>query len=191
MVEGSYFLWEWGGKAVSSIPTSTLHPRLPILLPHALSLVSSLTHHDFWSGGSPSCTGFSHGWSVHPHAEVDGLFIPPDGLLIRVHRGGRFPSRAGWYLHAEVGYVFLVFLLFSARLHSRTDWLGCSIHVRAVLTVLFGAVVSPRFAGCDFNPRIGLLLISPTFCGLGSSNSFWVTVDSQCVGWVSLFWDCA
>ena len=77
MVEGSYFLWEWGGRAVSSIPTSTLHPRLPILLPHALSLVSSLTHHDFWSVGSPSRTGFSHGWSVHPHAEVDGLFILP------------------------------------------------------------------------------------------------------------------
>ena len=36
MVEGSYCLWEWGGRAVSSIPTSTLHPRLPILLPHAL-----------------------------------------------------------------------------------------------------------------------------------------------------------
>ena len=36
MVEGSYCLWEWGGRAVSSIPTSTLHPRLPILLPHSL-----------------------------------------------------------------------------------------------------------------------------------------------------------
>ena len=74
---------------------------------------------------------------------------------------------------------------------SRTDWLGRSFHVRVVLTVLFGAAVSPRFAGRGFNPRIGLLLISSTFCGLGCSNSFWVIVDSPCVGWVSLFWDCA
>ena len=38
MVEGSYCLWEWGGRDVSSIPTSTLHPCLSILLPHALIL---------------------------------------------------------------------------------------------------------------------------------------------------------
>ena len=181
--------WLWQDVSLTHLPTPpmSVHSSPSRTLPWAVLH----SHHDFWSVGSPSRTGFSHGWSVHPHAEVDGLFIPPDGLLIRVHRGGRFPSRAGWYLHAEVGYVFLVYFAVGASFSSRTDWLGCSIHVRAVLTVLFGAVVSPRFVGCGFNPRIGLLLISPTFWWLGSSNSFWVTVDSQCVGWVSLFWDCA
>ena len=33
---GSYCFGEWGGRTVSPLPTYPLHPRLPILLPHAL-----------------------------------------------------------------------------------------------------------------------------------------------------------
>ena len=64
MVEGSYCLWEWGGRAVSPLPTPTLHPRL-----HS-------------------------GLSVHPpHEEQRSVHLlmqrsvrSPDGLLIRAQR---------------------------------------------------------------------------------------------------------
>ena len=39
--------------------------------------------------------------------------------------------------------------------------------MRVVLTVFFGAVVSPHFAGRGFNPRIGLLLFSSMFWWVG------------------------
>ena len=131
---------------------------LSVLCPHAHSThvypFFSLTHsslvslhsHAILVCCSPSRTGLSHGWSVHPHAEVDGLFILPMACGVGCIEEAIFPSRAGWYLHAEVGYVFLVFLLFSARLHSRIDWLGCSIHVRAVLTVLLGLLIPNMLA---------------------------------------------
>ena len=94
MVEGSYFLWEWGGMAVSSIPTSTLHPRLPILLPHTLSLVSSLTHHDFGSVGS-SRTRIGWFWSqadislVPRVAEHPRTVIRVLAVVLFIHRQNR------------------------------------------------------------------------------------------------------
>ena len=138
------------------------------------SLVSSLTHHDF---------GLSS-----PHAEALGSsgVSRRCSSSLRVAEHPRIAnSRPLYFLGILTQRILFPFLV------SRTDWLGRSFHVRAVLTILFGAVVFPRFAGRGFNPRIGLLLFSSTFCGLGCSNSFWVIVDSPCVGWVSLFWDCA
>ena len=78
MVEGSYCLWDWGGRAVSSIPTSTLHPRLPILLPHALSLVSFTLSPRFWSMGS-SRTGFGGRFWTHAG------FLPLPHELLSTH----------------------------------------------------------------------------------------------------------
>ena len=79
---GSYCLWEWGGRTVSPLPTSTLHPQshaaLPVLfsLTHS-SLVSSHSHHDF-------------GFLTHRIGGVFGL-TQVSTLQFRVlHVGGSF-----------------------------------------------------------------------------------------------------
>ena len=97
LVGGSYCMRKRGhGKTWvkrKAIPLSS--PRLHS--PHGRWFSHPIAH--------PHAQVFSHAelWSVLPHAE--GKFAhscvprwsvhPPDGLLIRAHRGGRFPPRAG------------------------------------------------------------------------------------------------
>ena len=72
VVEGSYCLWEWGGRTVSPLPTSTHHPQLhshPVVRPpHAERS------------------------AIHPRAEAAVYFLTQLGF--NLHDGGRFPARA-------------------------------------------------------------------------------------------------
>ena len=76
-----------------------------------------------------------------------------------------FPTVVCSSSRREIGYVFLVYFAVGASFSSRTDWLGRSFHVRAVLTVLFGAVVSPRFVGWGAQIRFGSPLIPNVLAG--------------------------
>ena len=77
--------------------------------------------------------------------------------------------------------------MFSARLHSCTDWLGCSIHVRAVLTDLVGAVVSPRFllavvTNCVLGHWVfGVSCFSVVVCGYAGSTVDYPLWSAICV----------
>ena len=155
MVEGSYFLWEWDGRAVSSIPTSTLHPHFPILLPHSLfpGLFVSLTRSHCCSLHAQEvlphsgkvqpphprtilavCSSARICGAVFPHAGVESDFPHAQAIVLPVltQLGKELPfSGHSRFPQSGIGYVFSCVL-----------WVGVS---SLVLTVLFGAVDLPTF----------------------------------------------
>ena len=102
--------------------------------------------------------GFSHDWSVLPHAEVcSSSRWPVDSSTgVRLF----FPSHAGWNPHAEVGYVFPVYFAVECKLpHSQTVEVVFPCESRAHC-LCFGTVVFP------------------VPCGMWCPIAFWATVDS-------------
>ena len=155
MVEGSYCLWEWGGRAVSSIPTSTLHPRLPTLLPHSLfpGLFVSLTRSHCCSLHAQEvlphagkvqpphprtilavCSSARICGAVFPHAGVESDFPHAQAIVLPVltQLGKELPfSGHSRFPQRGIGYVFSCVL-----------WVGVSSLVHGLC---FGAVDLPTF----------------------------------------------
>ena len=89
---GSYCLWEWGGRTVSPLPTSTLHPRTPCL-PFLFCSPQAPVHcaHRAFSRRSVHLSTHDFGWLLtHRIGGVFGL-TQVSTLQFRVlHVGGSF-----------------------------------------------------------------------------------------------------